>query len=96
MSANDKTKYKIKSGIIEYGDDTNLALVSNNRNDNNVLVLNTSAIEIYQLIRQGFTIEDIQESFQRKYFQIPFEQIKNDIDDVISSLRENEVIEKQK
>lgn len=92
MQCNRKKTYTIVPGVIEYGNDSNLVLVSNKTEDDRVLVLNSSSKDIYCMIKNGKSVIDIVTFLAEKYLDTLPSVIEEDVNCALQVLLENEVI----
>ena len=61
--------------------------------NDNVLVLNSTSIEIYQLMRCECSYSKLLDFFNKKYQDISPEQLENDIFNTVQTLIDNQVVE---
>ena len=85
-------KLIISEGVIEYGDNETLVLISNKNEEDKALVLNSSSITIYNMLKNGNSVASIVDLFVNSYKDYEKEAIESDIDDIITILIEYGVL----
>ena len=86
-------KFVKKRNVIEYGDDMDLIIVSNDIDiAENVIVLNVSAIKIWKLLEEPMSIEEIVHRVSKEYPDVSEEILENDVSETINNLHSQKLI----
>ena len=57
-----------------------------------LLELSESGVLIFRMIEEGYQYNDILEEFTTKYSDIPYEKLKNDLDNLLKEFENHQII----